>query len=48
MWQMEAVQVHSAGIAPLSCGVIVPSTGTNSEIEKKGIPCAGYRCAIEV
>ena len=48
MWQMEAVQVHSAGIAPLSCGIMVPSTGTNNEIEKKGIPCAGCQCVIEV
>ena len=48
MWQIEAVQVCSVGIAPLSCGVMVPSTGTNNEIEKKRIPCAGCRCVFEV
>ena len=44
---MEAAQVRSVGIAPLSCGVMVPSTGTNNEIEKKGIPCAGCRCVLK-
>jgi hypothetical protein len=48
MWQMEAVQVCLADVAPLSCGMMVPSTGMNNEIEKKGIPCAGCQCVIEV
>ena len=45
---MEAAQVRLAGVAPLSCGVMVPSTGTNNEIEKQGIPCTGCQCVIEV
>ena len=41
MWQMEAVQICLVGVTPLSYGVMVPSTGTNNEIEKKEIPCTG-------
>ena len=40
-WQIEAVQVCLESVAPLSCGVMVPSTGMNNEIEKKGIPYTG-------
>ena len=35
MWQMEAAQVCSESVTPLSCGVMVPSIGMNNEIEKK-------------
>ena len=47
MWQMEAAQVHSVGVTPLSCGMMVPSAGMNNEIEKKGIPCTGCQCVLK-
>jgi hypothetical protein len=47
MWQIEAIQVCLESVAPLSCGMMVPSIGMNNKIEKKGIPCAGCRCVLK-